>query len=115
MKKKTGKLYTPAITKRFLLIMDEVIRDRKCENRTAFAKSVGEHQQNLPAMENGTRAPTLEQIATACRIYGYSPTWLILGTSEKKMSAKDEKTTDERLSELEAEVVRIKRLIKNKG
>lgn len=112
MKKKTGKQYTPAITKRFLLIMDEAIRDGHTENRTTFAKSVGEHQQNLTAMQNGSRSPTLEQIATACKMYGYSPTWLILGTGEKKMAAKDEKTLDQRISELEAEVARIKRIVK---
>jgi hypothetical protein len=112
MKKKTGKQYTPAITTRFLLIMDETIRDGHTENRTTFAKSVGEHQQNLPAMENGTRSPTLEQIATACRMYGYSPTWLIFGTGDKKMKAKDEMSLDQRISELEAEVARIKRLVK---
>lgn len=114
MKKKTGKQHTPAITKRFLLIMDEAIRDGHTENRTTFAKSVGEHQQNLSAMEDGARSPTLEQIAAACKVYGYNPTWLILGTGDKRLKAKDQKTDDERLTQLEVEVSKIKRMLKVK-
>lgn len=93
MKPKNGKPYSPDITKRFLLIIDEVIRDRLTENRTTFAKKVGEHQQNLPAMKKGMRYPG--QVATACKVYKYNPTWLILGTGDKKLSVNQETTLEE--------------------
>lgn len=108
------KKYTPGITQRFLLICDEVIHEGQAKNRSAFAKSVGEHQQNLSMMEKGTRAPTLEQIAIACKIYGYSANWVMLNIGEKKLKVKEQQSTEERLSNLEAEVSRISRTLKRR-
>lgn len=106
------KKYTPGITQRFLLIIDEVILDGQAKNRSSFAKSVGEHQQNLSLMEKGTRSPTLEQIAIACKLYGYSANWLILNLGEKKLKETEQKTTEERISNLEAQVSKINRRLK---
>jgi hypothetical protein len=111
-KTKTIKHYTPSITKRFLLIVDEVIREGSIGTRTEFAQAVGEHQQNLALMEKGTRAPTLEHIAVACKKFGYSPTWLVLGTGDKKLKVKDQKGIEDRVSELEAIVASLKNMIK---
>jgi hypothetical protein len=113
-KTKTNKQYTPAITKRFLLIVDEVIRSGQVDTKGEFAKSVGEHQQNLSLMEKGTRAPTLEHIALSCKLYGYNPTWLILGVGEKKLKTSDGKTIEARVTDLETELAAIKRMVKKK-
>lgn len=98
------------ITERFLMILNEAIKEGQTKNKSTFAKSVGEHQQNLSLMEKGARAPTLEQIAIACKTYGYAPNWLILGIGAKRLKPNDQKTTEERLSNLEWEVSRLKRV-----
>ena len=108
------KKYTPAITKRFLLIMDEVIKEGKCDTPAEFLISVGEHRQQLYAYLDDIRSPTLEQLATTCTRYGYSPTWVMLGTGDKKMNPKDEKTIEDRVTELEATVAALKNMIKRK-
>jgi hypothetical protein len=113
-KSTTKKKYTPAITKRFLVIMDESIKEGLCSTQAEFLTSIGEHRQSLPAYLEGTRSPTLEQVATTCTKYGYSPTWLILGTGDKKMNAKDEKTIENRVTELETTVAALKNQIKRK-
>lgn len=110
----TKKKHTPAITKRFLLIMDETIRSGICDSESEFLTSVGEHRQNFPKFVDGTRSPTLEQVATTCLKYGYSPTWLILGTGDKKMNSKNQRTLEDRMSELEATVAALKNQIKRK-
>lgn len=101
-----------AITGRFMLICEEALATAQVKTRTEFAKSVGEHQQNLVAMENGSRAPTLEQIAKACDLYGYSPTWLILNRGPKKMKETEQLPIEERVSNLEDQVTRMKRRIR---
>lgn len=108
------KVYTPAITKRFLLIMDETIREGKCDSESEFMQSIGEHRGNIPAYHNGSRSPTLEQLATTCIKYGYSPTWFILGTGVKKLNIKDQKTIEDRVTELEAAVVALKNQMKRR-
>lgn len=97
------------ITERFLLICEEVIREDLCKTKKEFAAAVGEHPQNLTLMAKGSRFPTLEQIAKACDIYGYSPTWLILNVGPKKLDGSDKDPTEERVSELELEVERLKK------
>lgn len=111
---KPNKQHTPAITKRFLLVADEVIRNGQVDTKGEFAKSVGEHQQNLSLMEKGTRAPTLEHIALSCKLYGYNPAWLILGVGEKRLKATDGKTIEARVGDLETELAAIKRMLKKK-
>lgn len=108
------KQYTGDITKRFLLLCDEVIREGHTRNKSTFAKSVGEYQQNLALMEKGTRSPTLEHIAAACKLYGYSANWVVLNLGEKKLKAQEQKPLDERVSFLESEVARITRVLKKK-
>jgi hypothetical protein len=108
------KKHTPAITKRFLLIMDETIKEGKCESEADFLTSIGEHRTNLYAYQNGTRSPTLEQVATTCLKYNYAPTWLILGTGDKKMSPKNQKTIEDRVSELEVTVAALKNQVRRK-
>jgi hypothetical protein len=112
-KKLTGQ-HTTAITKRFLLLMNEVLKDGLCATKGDFAGKIGEYQQNFPLMEQGIRAPTLEQLATACKVFGYSPTWLILGAGEKKLKAAESKTIETRLTELETEMAAVKRMLKKK-
>jgi hypothetical protein len=108
------KKYTPEITKRFLLIMDEVVKEGRCDSPYEFLESVGEYRTNYGSYFNGTRSPTLEQLATACKKFGYSPTWAMLGTGNKKLDTKDEKTIEARVTELEATVAALKNMIKRK-
>lgn len=97
------------ITERFLLICDEIIREGLCKTKKEFAFAVGEHPQNLTLMAKGTRFPTLEQIAKACDLYGYSPTWLILDKGPKKLADAQQDPIEERVGELEMEVERLKK------
>jgi hypothetical protein len=108
MAKEKKQKYTPGIQKRFLSIIDETIKEGKCDSIYEFLESIGEHRSNSTAYKNGTRSPTLEQLATACMKYGYSPTWCILGVGNKKLNVKDEKTIEDRVSELEATVSSLK-------
>lgn len=104
-----NKAYTKkAITERFLIICEEVIKDGLCKTRKEFAAAVGEHPQNLNLMDKGRRAPTLEQIAQACDHYGYSPTWVILGRGQHKMTGEKD-PTDERLDKVEDDIEMLKR------
>ena len=102
------------ITERFLLICEEVIREGLCKTKKEFAAVVGEHAQNLTLMAKGSRAPTLEQIAKACELYGYSPTWLILGVGPRKLAGANKDSTENRVSNLELEVARLKKDFKKK-
>lgn len=106
------KKYTPAITKRFLLIMEEVIKEGKCDTEAEFMESIGEHRTNLTVYLKGARSPTLEQLATTCVKYGYSPTWCLLGIGNKKLNIKDEKSIEDRVTELEANMAALKNMIK---
>lgn len=114
MSKKESKLYSPEITQRFLLICDEVIRDGQVKNKSTFASSIGEHQQNLSKMDGKGRTPTLDQVARVCELYGYSPTWLILGIGEKKIKPAERIPLEGRVTNLEVELARIKRQLKAK-
>lgn len=109
---KVNKQQTTAITKRFLAIADELVKEGRCKNRVEFTEAVGAHQQNLTPMEKGTRYPTLENIALTCKKYGYNPTWLILGIGDKRLKIKEERTIEERVAELEVDMARLKRLQK---
>jgi hypothetical protein len=112
MAKGNNKPYSTDITNRLLQMRDEVVRDGLAKHRTEFAETIGEHQQNMTKMENGTRRPTLDQIGTACEVYGYSPTWLVLGIGPKKLKPSKEKKIDQRIADLEAEVTKLKRAVK---
>lgn len=103
------KLTKQDITERFLLICEEVIREGLCKTKKEFAGAIGEHPQNLTLMAKGSRAPTLEQVAKACDLYGYSPTWLILNIGPKKLAGTEKDPTEERVSDLELEVARLKK------
>jgi hypothetical protein len=113
-KQKKGKTEAKDITNRFLQMMEEVITDGLCINRGDFANIIGEYPQNLGKMEKHERSPTLVQIANACQHFGYSPTWIILGIGDKIMNIKDQKTVEQRLNDLEAEMNKVKRLVKLK-
>lgn len=107
-----NKPHTRAITQRFLQICSEVIQEGHTENKKSFAESVGEHQQNLIMMQNGKRAPTLEQIVAACKTYGYSANWLILNMGQKKLSETIKGSVgslEQRVNNLETEIARINR------
>ena len=106
-----SKTHTYGITERFLLLMNEVIGSGQAENRTSFAKTVGEYQQNLSAMERGDRAPTLEQAATACEAYEYSANWLLLNVGPKKLDPKEILPIEKRVSDLESEMRKLKQLL----
>jgi hypothetical protein len=106
--------YTPAITRRFLVIMEETVKEGTCESNGAFLESIGEYRQNLYGYLDGSRNPTLEQLATTCTKYGYSPTWVLLGMGDKRMKAGDNKSIEARVTELEASVARLNKLIKLK-
>src|SRR6478735_9768122 len=93
-KKKTIKVvkekpYTSEISKRFLLMIQETVEEGLCRSERHFLTSVGEYQQNLPQYLSGVRAPTLEQLTTACILYNYAPTWVLLGQGDKKLKPKD--------------------------
>jgi hypothetical protein len=109
---KVKKEHTLAITKRFLAIADELVKEGTCKTRVEFMSAVGAHQQNLTPMEQGTRYPTLENIALTCKKYGYNPTWVILGVGDKRLKIKEERTIEERVAELEVDMARLKRLSK---
>lgn len=100
-----------AITGRFLMICEEVIKDGLCKTKREFAISIGEHPQNLNLMVKGARAPTLEQVAKACDLYGYSPTWLVLNIGPKKLAGSEKEPMEERMSELELEVEKLKKFL----
>jgi hypothetical protein len=112
--KKKEKKYTPAITKRILLIMEEVIKEGVCDTVDEFMTSIGEHRTSKSAYEDGSRAPTPEQIAITCAKFGYSPTWVILGIGEKKLNPKNQTPLEDRVSELETVVQSLKNMIKRK-
>lgn len=91
-------------TQNFLIIMSEVINQGLVRNKTEFAKKVGEHQQNIIKMEKGTRAPTIDQLATACKLWGYNLNWVILNASPKKIDPKANVPIEERVTILEQQV-----------
>ena len=97
-----------AITARFLLICEEVMKEGVCKTKKEFAAAVGEHAQNFTLMEKGQRAPTLEHIAKACDHYGYSPTWVILGRGAHKLVAEKDPLED-RMDRMEDELETLKR------
>ena len=105
------KKHTVEITKRFLQLADEVVREGMAKNRREFSESIGRHYPNFTRLETFEQAPTLEQIAVACKTYGYNPAWLILGVGEKKMKASEQKPVEVRISTLETEMAQLKRLI----
>lgn len=107
-----NKPHTRGITNRFLQVCAEVIQEGHTDNRKTFAESVGEHQQNLSLMEKGRRAPTLEQIVTACKKYGYSANWLVLNMGQKKLSETVKGSVgsiEQRVNNLETEIAKINR------
>lgn len=105
------KKYTPAIVKRILSIMEEVVREGRAGSYAEFLVSIGDVRTAKYDYETGRRAPTPEQIATACRRYGYSPTWILLGIGDKKLLDKKTKTVEVRVKELEAIVDDLKTII----
>lgn len=96
--------YKETATANFLLIMKEVISAGVVKNKTEFAKLVGEYQQNIALMESGKRAPTIDQLATACELWGYSLNWIIMDRGPKMRDPKQEKPLDERVNDLEKKV-----------
>lgn len=109
MNNRPAKNYTPAITKRFLLIMDEVLNEKRM-TQGEFFESIGMKQQNLFRLKNNG-APTLEQVAMVCATYGYSPNWVLLGMGDKKYKykPKEKKSLEDRVNELELDMAKIKR------
>lgn len=103
------KEYATDITQRFLLIKDEVIREGLVNTAKEFATAIGEHSQNFTKMEKGTRSPTLDQVARACEIYGYSPTWVILNKGSKKLDKKAEVPLEKRVDQLEQQMRKLKK------
>lgn len=103
--------YTQAITQRFLMLKDEVIRDGLCKNAAEFAERVGEHAQNFSKMEKGTRSPTLEHIYRACTEFGYSANWVILNYGPKKTDTTLTVPMEQRITTLELQIRSIKRLL----
>jgi hypothetical protein len=110
-----AELTKKAITKRFLQIIDELIQDGVCDTKKEFAERIGEHPQNLTLMAKGTRAPTLEQVAQTCKLFGYSPTWLILNEGPRKLVdlLRDEGLNN-RVDDLETEVENLKKFLLKK-
>lgn len=107
-----NKLHTRGITQRFLQLAAEVIQEGHTDNKKSFAESIGEYQQNIIAMEKGKRAPTLEQVVTACKKYGYSANWLMLNMGQKKLSETikgSSESLEQRVNNLETEIARINR------
>lgn len=103
------ELTKKAITERFMMICDEVIQAGVCKTRKEFAAAVGEHPQNLTLMDKGTRSPTLEQLARACDLYGYSPTWLILNRGPRKLQEGEKDPIEERVESLESDLEALKK------
>lgn len=91
-------------TQNFLVIMGEVISQGLVKNKTEFAKKVGEHQQNITKMETGSRAPTIDQLAAASKLWGYNMNWIVLNTGAKKLDPKMNVPIEERVSILEQQV-----------
>jgi len=114
MAKANNKIHTAAITQRFLLLCEEAVVDGLCKNRSAFLESVGEYQSNYSKFEDGIRAPTLEQIVKACELYGYSANWLVLNIGDKKLKASDKKPLEGRVTDLEVQMNRLRRIIEKK-
>lgn len=107
-----NKEHTHGITQRFLQICSETIQEGRINNRKEFCEQVGEHQQNLSQMDKGRRAPTLDQLARACKKFGYSPNWLILNIGNKKLTKempKPDGNLEHRINILETEVARLSR------
>ncbi len=111
---KPAKKYTDSVTSRFIQICREVVAAGMVANKTEFAESVGEYQQNLSLMEKGSRAPTIEQICLACEVYNYSPSWLMMGIGDKTMQKPGKRNLEQRLNEIESEVNIIKRALAHK-
>lgn len=103
------KDFATDITQRFLLVKQEVIREGLCSTAKEFGAAIGEHSQNFAKMENGTRSPTLDQIARVCDQYGYNGNWILMGMAPKKLDKKQEVPFEQRLATLEMDVRRIKK------
>jgi len=109
------KTHTPGITQRFLQLCEEVIHEGHASSMTEFAKSIGEHSQNISLMQSGGRVPSVDKLAEACIKYGYSANWLILNRGERKLSKTDIKPIDQRVQQLETTVSSLQRKIKALG
>ncbi|MGQ0739752.1 MAG: hypothetical protein ACT4OJ_11875 [Bacteroidota bacterium] len=99
----------------FLQLMDEVLRSGACKNRQAFAKSVGEYLPNISMMEKGGRTPTIEQVAMACELYGYSMNWVVMNIGDKRIDQSFREPLTERVTKLEQQVLVLQRTMREKG
>lgn len=111
------KQHTTAITQRFLQLCTEVIQEGHVTSRKEFAESIGEYATNLAMMEKNKRSPTLEQIVSACKKYGYSANWIMLNMGQKKLSETVKASTgslEQRVNIIETEITRLTRILARK-
>lgn len=105
--------YTDQITARFLLIKEEVLADNTCRSLADFSRRIGEYPQNITAMIKGRRYPTLEMVARACKEFGYSAQWLLLGEEPKRLDRKEGPGyIEDRLDKLESTINELRKRIK---
>lgn len=80
------KKHSEEITRRFLQAARTCVANRVNDitTQTEFALMVGEYNQNISRMENGTRYPTIETLALTCEVFGIDANWLLLGVGDMK-------------------------------
>jgi len=67
-------------------IGERIRKLRGKESVTSFSNKIGVHRNTLPRYESGERKPDTDFIATLCREYQVSPTWLLLGEGPKELA-----------------------------
>lgn len=51
-------------------------------SKVSFCEKIGEFQQSITKLENGTRYPTIDNLVNACIVFKINPSWLLLGRGE---------------------------------
>lgn len=71
------------VTKRFLEVLDELIRNRVADNMKTICLTLGYQQQNLSQMREGKREVTLLLIVKVYEEFGGSPMYILFNEGEK--------------------------------
>ncbi|MDR1553008.1 MAG: helix-turn-helix transcriptional regulator [Prevotellaceae bacterium] len=70
------------VSDRFIGVIEKITTGRNKVTKKAFAKTIGMANTNLYLIEQGKRAPSLNQVALMIKEYGVNPVWLFKGEGE---------------------------------
>lgn len=101
---------TEEITKRYLELVHELIKKERLKggkivNMKVFSESVNYPPQNFSKFHTSDQHVTLSLVELSCRKFGFSPTYLILGTGNKHLNNSD--SLEQRVTDLEKKVKRL--------